>query len=153
MKIKSFTSLLTASLILTTGFSVVSLTASKALSEPSTVTITQTYDQPIKGTGEKVYMIRNGYRQWIINPETLDALGFAFSDIKTIADSQLSQYPRGSLLATEGTLVKGSGDKVYEIWNGRRRWITGRMFRERRLSFSNVINISDEELQAIPESR
>ena len=44
-------------------------------------------------TGDKVYLINNGERRWIRNPETLHELGFDFSDVHWWTFSQLQKYP------------------------------------------------------------
>lgn len=48
-----------------------------------------------KRTGDKVYLIKDGYRAWIRNPETLYELGFSFGDVRMIPDEQLYEFMEG----------------------------------------------------------
>lgn len=46
-------------------------------------------------TGDKVYLIENGQRMWIRNPETLNKLGFSMGEEKTISYEDLMKYKDG----------------------------------------------------------
>lgn len=55
---------------------------------------------PIKGemavrspsTQDKVYLIRDGKKHWIKNPETLNKLGFNFHNVKNITNEEMDKY-------------------------------------------------------------
>lgn len=45
-----------------------------------------------KYTGDKVYLIQEGKRYWIRNPETLEKLGFSFGQEKEETIQKLHEY-------------------------------------------------------------
>ncbi len=50
----------------------------------------------IKGDGDRVYVIVNGQKQWIPNPEAFAAEGFLWPDIEHVSDGVLAIYETGS---------------------------------------------------------
>lgn len=52
-----------------------------------------------KSSGDRVYLLNDGKdpktRQWVYNPEVLESLGFSFSDVQEIEDSELLKYSMG----------------------------------------------------------
>jgi len=48
-----------------------------------------------KGSGDKVYLIENGVRKWVKNPETLNKLGFKLGEEKMIDFKELMEYEDG----------------------------------------------------------
>jgi len=70
----------------------------------------------------------------------------------------LNAIPEGSGVvapyktAKNGDAVKGSGDGIFLIKDGKRCGIESpEKFKELGLKWENVINISDEDLEALPE--
>jgi hypothetical protein len=45
-----------------------------------------------QATGDKIFFLKDGKRQWIKNPETLRALGFDFGQEKDISIKELYEY-------------------------------------------------------------
>jgi len=88
----------------------------------------------IMGSGAKVYVVLNGYRYHIPNPETFDALGYQWDKILSLPDYEVNAIPEatpfpsvvpvsGPLNYPDGTLVKGLTSKVYVVLNDCRHWI------------------------------
>ncbi len=57
-----------------------------------------------KGTGNRVYLLKDGVFQWIPNGESLANLGFTFDDVEDISDEQLLSYQEGSNLDDTSSL-------------------------------------------------
>ena len=49
-----------------------------------------------KSSGDKVYYILKGKRQWVKNPDILRKLGFDFPDVNEIEDVKLTEYDEGT---------------------------------------------------------
>jgi len=49
----------------------------------------------VQGLGPDIFVIHNGQRRLVPNPETLDALGISRDKIKSLTDQQLTSIPRG----------------------------------------------------------
>ncbi len=49
-------------------------------------------------TGDRVYLIQEGKRFWVKNPETLDKLGFTLGQEKNVKYEELMQYPEAEAL-------------------------------------------------------
>jgi len=48
-----------------------------------------------QATGDRVYLIRNGERIWVKNPETLSQLGFVLGHEKNVEYAELLKYKDG----------------------------------------------------------
>ena len=46
-------------------------------------------------TADRVYLIKEGNKHWIKNPETLVKLGFNFSSVKNITNKEMSEFEVG----------------------------------------------------------
>lgn len=53
----------------------------------------------VKGSGPHIYVIEKGKRRHIPNPETFNAMGFRWSNVKWIPDEQLAEISEGDPLA------------------------------------------------------
>ncbi len=76
------------------------------------------------------------------------ARGYKWEDIIEISDKELALYLDGeNVLMPDGSLIKGSGPKVYLVENGKKRWITtAKVFVARGYKWEDIIEISDKEL-------
>ena len=64
------------------------------------------YTVRTKETGDKVYMIKEGKRYWLRNPQTLEKLGFTMGAEETIPYSELNKFSEGesiNLVDKKGT--------------------------------------------------
>ncbi|MBU1177058.1 hypothetical protein KKH96_01215, partial [Patescibacteria group bacterium] len=82
----------------------------------------------IKGDGPEIYVLENGTRHWIPDIETFNSFKFKWGNIKNVSDLILESYPQAddwkkSSKYPDGTLLRGSGPKVYLIELGKKRWI------------------------------
>ena len=70
-------------------------------------------------TGDRVYLIKDGTRAWIKNPETLETLGFKFGDEKTIKYADFLKFKEAQSLDldTPENRVPPSVPEVVEIEN------------------------------------
>ena len=50
----------------------------------------------IKGSGPEVYLLENGIKRWIPDPETFNRFKYNWQNIKMISDSTLNKYSKGS---------------------------------------------------------
>ena len=106
----------------------------------------------IKGTSAKVYLIEGGQKKWIVDGFTFNKRSYQWENVHQISDDDLSNYSEGenildAPLYSDGTLIKGSGYKVYLIENNKKRWIaSAEIFTARGYQWGEIIIVSDEEL-------
>ncbi len=107
----------------------------------------------IKGTGPEVYVLENGQRRWISDPETFEYFNYKWTNIKTISNTILASYPQIDDLGKyddypEGTLLKGSGPEVYLIELGKRRWFPNpAIFEGNDFGWKYIYDIDDDDLE------
>lgn len=102
--------------------------------------------------GSRIYEIEDGQRHWISTLELFVSRGFQWNLVTEIDPTFLRSIPEGLPFGVvEGSIVKGStGDKVYVIESGLRRWIpTLTTFFVRGYRWENLVVLSDEALNAI----
>lgn len=100
------------------------------------------------------YLINNNQKFGITSPGILYSYGFEFKDA-TVASSADLAMPQGSLLLPgNGYLVKSDQDKtVYLIsQNQRYAFVSEGVFRSLGFSFDHVFNVTDPELQSLPQA-
>ena len=108
----------------------------------------------VKATGgSKIYVIEGGRRHWISTLELFVSRGFQWNLVTEADGSFLRSIPEGLPFGIgEGSIVKGSGDKVYVIENGLRRWIpTLTTFFIRGYRWESLVVLSDAALSTIQE--
>jgi len=111
----------------------------------------------IKGNGPEVYILENGVKRWIPDPETFEYFRYKWANVKTISDAFLSSYPQGDNLDRyddypEGTLLKGTGPEVYLIEAGQRRWFPNpRIFEGNNFGWRYIYQIDDDKLNKIKQ--
>ena len=104
--------------------------------------------------GSKIYVIEDGKRRWISTLELFVTRGFQWDQVTEASGSFLRSIPEGLPFGVaEGSIVKGStGNKVYVIESGLRRWIpTLTTFFVRGYRWENLVVVSDEALNSIRE--
>jgi len=108
---------------------------------------------------DKVYAIENGKRRWITTPEIFISSGYKWKDIVIVADFELNIFPNGENIANlnpslkpNGSLLKGSGNEVYLIENGKKKWITtAEVFVSNGYKWKDIVIVADFELSLCPE--
>ena len=111
----------------------------------------------IKASGPEVYVLENGVRRWIPNPDVFEHFRYKWDNIKIISDSALSAYVQGDDLDKyddypEGALLKGSGPEVYLIELGERRWIPNPdVFEGLDFGWKYICEIDDDDLEDIEQ--
>lgn len=108
---------------------------------------------------DKVYAIENGQKRWITTAETFVSSGYQWKNIVIVADFELDIFPSGenivnsnTNLKSNGSLLKGSGNEVYLIENGKKRWIiTADVFNSKGYKWEDVIIVENFELSSYPE--
>jgi len=110
----------------------------------------------IKGTKPYVYVISNEKKRWIKNLEVFNALGYKWENILSVSEEELNSIPNGCDISNtnihpDGSLIKGTSDKVYFIENGLKRWIKNPdVFTAYGFKWKNVILVSDAEIDRYP---
>lgn len=64
-------------------------------------------------TGDKIFLIKDGKRQWIRNPETLHALGFEFGQEVKITPQELYNYEDGGSIDLKENKETGETEIEY----------------------------------------
>ena len=112
----------------------------------------------IKGVDPEVYILENGVRRWIPDPDIFNQFGYDWQNIKNVPDNLLESYPLGDKLSRysdypEGSLIKGTGPEVYLIELGKRRWIPSpEIFEGSGFGWRYIIQVDDKKLKRIKES-
>ncbi|MFH0805503.1 MAG: hypothetical protein V1901_01265 [Patescibacteria group bacterium] len=106
----------------------------------------------IKGDGPEIYVLENRTRHWIPDIETFNSFKFKWGNIKNVSDLILESYPQAddwkkSSKYPDGTLLRGSGPKVYLIELGKRRWIpTANIFEQSNFGWKYILDVDDKTL-------
>ncbi|MEA2097775.1 MAG: hypothetical protein U9P70_01720 [Patescibacteria group bacterium] len=106
-------------------------------------------------SNDKVYLIENGKKRWITDANVFISNGYHWKDIIIITESELELYLDGENIEADfnlrlnGSLVKGSGSKVYLIEDNNKRWITSvAVFISNNYQWEAIITITDSELNS-----
>jgi hypothetical protein len=118
--------------------------------------ITESQLTPLDGTLFKgdaeatVYIATAGVKQPISGP-IFSQRKLSFKKVVTLPQAEVTSYGTGTFLAPlEGTLITGNTDKtVYVIENGLKRPISASVFAARKMSFRNLMKLSDNEVAGI----
>ena len=104
---------------------------------------------------EKVYVLENGLRRWIVNPDVFNGLGYKWSNVQVVSEDVVNAYPLGNDLTSsysypEGSLLRGDGPEVYLIEAGKKRWIPNpQIFETKGFRWENIIKINQSSLNYI----
>jgi len=110
----------------------------------------------LKGSGPAVYAIENSAKRLICSGDVFTAMGYDWDDIRIAPDELLNALPNGSELCTgwskhpDGTVVKGSGEAVYQIDNGQNRFFANMKMVDSWGRSQDIVTISDDELNGYP---
>jgi hypothetical protein len=110
-------------------------------------------------TATHIYVINAGRRRLIPNATTFDVLGYKWERVVQIPEQQLKAIPqlppivlKNNTEFKDGTLIRGSVGGVYLISLGGRRLVPdAKTFEALGFKAEDVRQISDRELQGIPE--
>ncbi|MBI4127976.1 MAG: hypothetical protein HY459_02800 [Parcubacteria group bacterium] len=103
----------------------------------------------LKGSGPDVYVVdSNGNKHHVPSLAAFETLGYSFSRLTNVSDTELATYTSGDALAVshpDGTLIKyGSSPTVYLVENGTKRpFASATIFLDRGYNFQNVVTSSD----------
>ena len=101
-----------------------------------------------------IYIIQNGQKQGVTNPDMLKSYGLTFADAQTSTDAD-NQIPQtGILKPQDGSLVKSKEDPTVYLVSGqqRRGFVSEAVFKALGFKFSSVLTVTDPELQALPKA-
>ena len=106
----------------------------------------------------EVYFIENNKKRWITDINAFALNGYKWENVVLVLQSELDVFENGeniyaisSNLKQNGSLIRGSGYKVYLIEDGNKKWITSeKVFVNLGYDWNNIILISDEELNLYP---
>jgi len=111
----------------------------------------------IKGSGPEVYALENGIRRWIESLESFQYFNYGWENIKIVSEAVLESYPQGENLGRYddypgGSLLRGSGPRIYLIELGKKRWIpTPAIFTANNFGWRYVIKVNDKVLENIKQ--
>lgn len=100
--------------------------------------------------GAAIYLVENGNLQ-LFTPLTFSQRNGA-KQVQVVAQTELDSYPKQGFVAPlNGTLAKSAGSAtVYIVENAALRPLSGELFRNRGLSFANVVTLSEAEMNSLP---
>ncbi|MDO8557847.1 MAG: lamin tail domain-containing protein [bacterium] len=106
----------------------------------------------------EVYILEDGMRRWVPDPETFNALGFNWDKIRDVPLRELKEYPEGDRVQDRRRIPNGvllrsvDSPKVYVIENGRRRWVPDpQTFNSRGYSWENINLVNSAFFKNISE--
>jgi hypothetical protein len=112
------------------------------------------------GSGPAVYVMQAGIKRHIVSRSAMESCGYGWDAVYTIPDSLLASIPTGASLSgppcpklsfADGTLLTGSGPKVFVMESGSKRHITSReVFGACVYDWGNINPIPDSVLAGIP---
>ena len=120
---------------------------------------TQSNGSILKSTeSPKIYSIENNKKRWITDINAFVSNGYKWENVVLVLQSELEVFENGeniysvnSNLKQDGSLIRGSGYKVYLIENGNKKWITSeKVFVNSGYDWNNIISVSDGELNLYP---
>lgn len=105
----------------------------------------------IKGDAEATVFVVQVNKKRPISGAVFNQRGLLFTDVVALPQAEVDGYDLGAFLAPkDGTLVIGeSTPTVYLIENGVKRPITGDVFVARKLSFKNLMTLTDGEVASL----
>jgi len=105
---------------------------------------------------EKIYLIEDGKKRWINSSAAFVLNGYNWNDVILVVSDELRLYENGenisvSDLKDDGSLIKGTENKIYLIENGEKRWITTlQAFVFNNYNWSDITTVFNEELDLYP---
>lgn len=109
----------------------------------------------IKGDADAaIYLIQDSAKHQISNPVFVQRK-YSFAKVIAVPQAEVDSYSQGSYVApVNGTLVMGQTDAtVYIVDDELKRPISGDIFKARKLSFKNIMKLSDAEVAGIPSGQ
>jgi len=106
---------------------------------------------------EEVYVLEDGLRRWIINPDVFNGLGYKWSNVRVISKEAVDSYPLGNDLTNSyyypnGSLIKADAPEVYLIEAGKKRWIPNpQIFEAKGFRWQRIIKVNDYTLRTISQ--
>ena len=96
----------------------------------------------------KVYMMENGLRRHIPNPQVFADQGLDWGEVEEVEADEVEILPESDPLSySEGTLVQGTGSEVYAISNNQKRHITNpQVFANLQYNWKNIAKVTNAEL-------
>jgi hypothetical protein len=101
----------------------------------------------------EVDLVQKGLRRWIPDPETMACMGLNWSAVQKISVPDWVATPSGLPLPSrkDGSVLIGSGPKVYVVKGCQRHWIPDPLTLVQFGGWTVVKTVHDEDLNAIPE--
>ena len=121
---------------------------------------TQSSGSLLKSTkSPEVYLVENNKKRWVTDINAFVSNGYKWENIVLVLQSELEVFENGEdiyavnlNLKQDGSLIRGSGHKVYLIENGNKKWITTeKIFISFGYDWNNIILVSNEELSLYPD--
>ncbi len=106
---------------------------------------------------EEVYVLEDGLRRWIINPDVFNGLGYKWTNVRVISKEAVDNHALGNDLINSyyypnGSLIKADAPEVYLIEAGKKRWIPNpQIFEAKGFGWERIIKVSDYTLRTISQ--
>jgi len=103
----------------------------------------------------EVYVLENGLKRWITNPNVFNNLGYKWSNVLIVSKATIDNCVSGNDLSSDyyypdGSLIRGEGPKVYLIEAGKKRWIPNpQIFEAKGFRWEKIIKVNDYTLRNI----
>jgi len=102
-----------------------------------------------------VYIVINKTLRWVLDPETIFAMGYNWGMVQSISAQDLNMFPKGPRLPSrkDGALLRALNDQaVFIMEKGMRRWIPDiETFNSMGLDAASIVSVSNEDLLDIPK--
>jgi hypothetical protein len=110
----------------------------------------------LRADGPKIYYIDGGKKRWVTDALTFVNSGFDWNKVIRVSERDLLKYGVGTDLVknsfADGTLIRGTGPKVYLLAAGKKRWITtAQVFTKNRYDWLSVVTASDAIVSSYPD--
>jgi hypothetical protein len=117
----------------------------------------------LKGSDSAVYVMEDGVKRQVKSSAVMDACGYGWDAVYTIADARLERIPNGARLSGapcphlspgSNTLVQGNSSRIYVMSRGLKRRVPNTLTLEANgYLVGNVNRIPDSALGTIPSGR
>ena len=103
---------------------------------------------------DKVFVIEGDLRRHVVSADAFGRSGLKWEDVEVVDDEDVDTYVDGDPFGyDDGSLIKGSGPKVWVIADGRRRHIADpAAFKRLGYNWNNLIEIPDADVEQYEES-
>lgn len=113
----------------------------------------------LTGPGNAIYVMHNGKKRHIATGSVFNACGYGSDAVFTVSNASLQGISKGAKLTgapcpwlspSDDTLIQGTGNPVYVMSGGNKRYVADNVFATCGFQHGNVNEIADSTLNGIP---